>query len=196
MPQVTALSRVGRDRVAVELDGRRWRDVPLEAAQLAGLAVGADLDRERARTLRRELRRADALATAARALRHSDQTRATLTRRLAARGFAPAERAETLAVLARAGVVDDERYAHGRAAALAARGRGNLLIASDLERQGVPPELVRAAIASLEPEPQRAERLLAAQGATPRTLRRLVAQGFGEETLEDLIAATADRAVG
>jgi SOS response regulatory protein OraA/RecX len=195
MPQVTALSRAGRDRVAIALDGQPWCDVPREAVQLAGLAVGIELDRDRARTLRREARRADALAAATGALRHRDHTTATLARRLAARGFAPAERDQTLGILVRAGVVDDERFAHGRAAALARRGRGDLLIASDLERQGVPAELVESALASLEPEPERARRLLAVHGASRRTVRRLAASGFGEQTLEGLVAEVEDGAV-
>ena len=40
----------------------------------------------------------------------------------------------------RAGLVDDQRFAAGRAALLASRGAGDLLIADDLERHGVPAE--------------------------------------------------------
>lgn len=196
MPVVTELARVGRDHVAVELDGRRWRVLPQETAQAAGLAIGVELDRARARTVGRELRRAHALGAAVGALRVRDHSRASLEHRLAARGVAPAQRTETIAVLARAGLVDDERLAHGRAAALAARGVGDLAIAADLERRGLPQELVEAAIAELEPERARAERLAAAHGRSPRTLRRLAAKGFGEEALEGLVADAGGEEVG
>jgi hypothetical protein len=60
---VTAL-RERRGHVAVELDGQAWRTVPLEVVVRAGLAVELELDRPRLRLLRRELRRAEALAAA------------------------------------------------------------------------------------------------------------------------------------
>ena len=66
MPRVTALRRDRHGHVAVELDGAYWRTLPLDAVLRAGLAVGTELDRPRARTVRRELRRAAALAAAAR----------------------------------------------------------------------------------------------------------------------------------
>jgi regulatory protein len=195
VPTVTALARVGRDRVAVDVDGRRWRIVPREAAVLAGVAVGVELDRARLRALRHELRRTEALGAAVGALRYRDHTRSSLARRLQARGVAPAARRAVLDVLDRAGVVDDERFALGRAAALARRGAGDLLIAADLERQGVPTELVERALSSLEPESERARRTLAALGVTPRALRRLAAKGFRPETVELFVADSEDGAV-
>jgi SOS response regulatory protein OraA/RecX len=98
--------------------------------------------------------------------------------------------------LARAGYVDDARFAHGRAAALARRGAGDALIREDLERQGVPREAAEAALAALEPERVRAERVAAARGRTPRTLRFLAAKGFAEESLEPLVADSERGTVG
>lgn len=196
MPAVTGVSRVGRDRVAVDVDGRCWRVVPREVAATAGLAVGVELDRPRLRALGRELRRARALGTAVAVLRARDHTRASLERRLELRGVAPAARREALATLGRAGLLDDERFALGRAAALAGRGAGDLLIADDLGRHGLPPELVDAALASLDPEEERAGRLVAALGATPRTLRRLARRGFRAESLEAFVADDGPDAVG
>ena len=40
-PVVTALRARGPGRVAVELDGRPWRVLPLEAVYAGSLAVGA-----------------------------------------------------------------------------------------------------------------------------------------------------------
>ena len=196
MPAVTAISRVGRDRVAVDVDGRRWRVVPREVAAVVGLAVGVELDRPLLRALGRELRRTRALGTAVAVLRARDHTRASLDRRLDLRGVAPAARREALATLGRAGLVDDERFALGRATALAGRGAGDLLIADDLARHGLPVELVESALASLEPEPDRARRLVDALGGTPRTLRRLARKGFRAETLEAVVADGGADAVG
>jgi SOS response regulatory protein OraA/RecX len=187
-PVVTALRARGAGRVAVELDRAHWRVVPLEAVVVAGLAVGCDLDRVTARALGRELRRLDARSAALRALRARDHTGASLERRLEARGTAPTLRRETVAAATRAGLVDDARFASGRAALLAERGAGDLLIADDLERQGVPPGTARSAIEALEPEAERAGRLVAARGRSARTLRFLGAKGFSEETLEALVA--------
>jgi SOS response regulatory protein OraA/RecX len=193
--RVTAVRPSGPRRLAVEVDGRPWRVVPREVAATVGLAPGLELERAVLRALRRELRRAEALGVAVGALRHRDHTRASLERRLAGRGVAPAARAEALEVLDRAGVVDDARLAHDRAALLAGREAGDLLIADDLARRGVPAALVASAVAALEPEEERARRAVERLGLTPKTLRRLAAKGFREETLERLVADVDDGAV-
>jgi SOS response regulatory protein OraA/RecX len=108
--------------------------------------------------------------------------------RLAGRGIAPVERERALETLERVGVVDDIRVAAARAAALAARDAGDALIRDDLERRGIAPQLVQGAIGSLEPELERARGIVAARGASLRTLRRLAAKGFSEATLEWFVA--------
>jgi SOS response regulatory protein OraA/RecX len=193
---VTALRARGPGRVAIELDGAAWRVVPLEAVVVAGLAVGCELDRARARALARELRRLDARGAALRALRARDHTAASLERRLAARGATPGLRRETVAAAERAGLVDDARFAAGRAGALAERGAGDLLIADDLERQGVPSDTARRAIAALEPEAVRAQRLVEVRGSSIKTLRFLGSKGFCEETLESLVADLTAEGIG
>jgi len=70
-----------------------------------------------AKRVKRE--RPDAVGTALRALRSRDRTTAELDARLRERGVAEHDRHDALESLARAGYVDDERFAHGRAAALA-----------------------------------------------------------------------------
>jgi regulatory protein len=181
----------GSPRVAVDLDGRSWRTLPLEAVLRAGLSVGAPIDRPVARTLARELRRLEARDVALRALRRRDHTRASLEQRLAERGTAPELRRETVAAAERAGLVDDARFAADRAQLLAHRGAGNRLIAHDLEQHGVQREAIEAAIDALEPEPERVERVLAARGASLRTARYLASRGFSEEAFEGLIADLA-----
>jgi SOS response regulatory protein OraA/RecX len=183
-PIVTALRQVGRGRIAVELDGAAWRVLPAETVLRAGLAVGLPLDRETARLLNRELRRANALSVAVRALRHRDHSRESLTARLENRGVAPTVAYDALDVLERAGLVDDRRTARRRAISLAEHDAGDLLIREDLERRGYAPELVDAALAELEPEAERLGRIVALRGASPRMLRRLAARGFTEESFE------------
>jgi SOS response regulatory protein OraA/RecX len=195
VPSVTALRSVGRERVAVELDGRAWRTVPVEAAVLAGLSVGFVLDRQAIRVLRRELRRLEALSVSAGALRYQDHTTASLDARLQRRGVAPIERAATLATLSRAGILDDARVARNRARALAQRGAGDLLITHDLERRGVAAELVEQALGSLEPELVRAQRIVERRGVGPRTARFLAGKGFAAETLEVVVADEDDGAI-
>ena len=182
--RVTELRETGRGRVAVELDGRAWRELPREAVVRAGLELGAELDRTRARTLAGERRRHEALAQATRRLRHRDLTVRRLDAELERRGVAPAARADALGILGRAGLVDDERVAEARATALAGRGLGNQAIRWDLERQGVRPDTAERAIGGLEDERERAERIMRVRGPGPRTARFLAQKGFGEEVVE------------
>lgn len=188
MPVVTALRERRGNRAArvvdVELDGAPWRALPLDVVVRASLREGLVLDRPRLRELRRELRRAEALGTAVRALRHRDLPRARLEARLAQRGVAAEPAAEAVDRLARAGYVDDERFAHGRAHALAARSFGDEAIRWDLERQGLSEALAREAVAALEPEGRRAQRIAAARGASLATARFLARKGFSEDSLE------------
>jgi len=153
----------------------------------ASLTVGRPLDRETARTLARELRRAEALGVAVRALRHRDLSRRRLEERLERHGTRADAGAEALAALERAGLVDDARVAAGRAQALAERGYGDAAIRAALEREGLAAELVTEALATLEPEAARAGRLLERRGAGARTLRWLAARGFEASTLEDVV---------
>jgi SOS response regulatory protein OraA/RecX len=184
MAVVTALRDEGRGRVGVDLDGARWRTVPLVALVKAGLGVGVELDRSRARRLRRELRRSDALAAAGRALSKRDLPRRSLEGRLERAGIAPATRSEAIETLARVGLVDDERFAAARAQALAARGRGDAAIRWDLERQGVAPDVVEHALETLEPERARAAAIAERQGRTAKTARVLFRNGFREDSVE------------
>jgi regulatory protein len=138
----------------------------------------------------------DALAAATRALAARDHTRASLGARLARRGIADEDTAAAIDVLAAAGYVDDRRFAHGRAGALAARGVGDAAIADDLRRQGVPDELAMEAVAALEPEPLRAERVAEARGWSLRTVRLLASRGFDEASLERLVAEIQRGTVG
>ncbi len=193
---VTALRARGTGRVAVDLDGRPWRVVPLEAVYAAGLSVGSGLERSSARALRRELRRLEVQGEVRRALRFRDHTAASLEQRLADRGATRAERRQALEVVQRAGLIDDGLFAAGRAALLARRGAGDLLIADDLERQGVPSDAAHDAIAGLEPESARAAALIDARGRSARTARLLAAKGFSEASLEALVADLAAEAVG
>lgn len=195
-PVITALRKTGRDRVAVELDGAPWRVLPAECVLAAGLDPGVPLDRGRARRLGTELRRIEARSAALVALGHTDHTVATLRRRLAAKGVAPADRETAIELMERAGLVDDARYAQARGSALAARGTGDLMIRDDLERRGVASALIDEAIDGLEPELDRARRLLAGQRDAQRTLRRLAAKGFAEDVLEAVIADQRDAELG
>lgn len=184
MPRVTALHEEPGGRVRVELDGRPWRSLPVDVVVRAGLARGCELDRPRARLVRRELRRNEALTRAARALRRRDLPEQALDARLERAGFRDEERQAALGTLARAGLLDDTRFAHARAATLAERGRGDAAIAWELERQGVAPEVVESALAALEPERDRALAFAAEHGASAATARLLARRGFGEDAVE------------
>jgi SOS response regulatory protein OraA/RecX len=193
VPVITALRERPGGCVEVELDGVPWRLVPAEAVVRSGLSVGRALDREAARMLGRELRRAEALGIALRALRHRDLSRSRLEERLSRRGARAEAKTDALEALERAGLVDDGRVASSRAEALAARGYGDAAIRFALEGEGLAAELVAEALAGLEPEAARAGKLLDHRGRGPASVRWLASRGFDAGTLEDL-AGFADEA--
>jgi SOS response regulatory protein OraA/RecX len=184
VPTVTALREDHRGRVAVELDGAPWRNVPVAVAVRAGLSEGRRLDRSALRTLRRELRRAEALAVAGRALRARDMSRARLAARLEDAAVAPAAAEVSIRVLEASGAIDDERFAQTRAESLATRGYGDAAIRHDLESQGIAHDVVGWAMDALEPEPERARHLVERRGPGARTARYLAAKGFAQESCE------------
>ena len=189
MPTITALRERRGGRVAVELDGAPWRELPVGVVARAGLAQGRALDRPALRLLRRELRREEALAVATRALRSRDLSQRRLAERLERASVSPAAAAASLAALSGAGLVDDRRFAANRAGSLADRGYGDAAIRHDLEGQGVAPELVAAALQSHEAELVRAQRLIEARGPGARTARYLTSKVFGEDSLEAALGA-------
>jgi regulatory protein len=191
-PRVTALVQKRNGRVRVELDGADWRTLPAAAVARAQLLVGTELDRSRARELRRALRGAEALELAARALARRDRPSASVAARLERHRVSPVERARTLARLEEAGIVDDGRFAAGRAAALAARGWGNAAIEHDLERQGLDRERIEQAVAALAGEQERVAAIVERSGPSARTARRLAARGFSEEAVESAFGAAAE----
>lgn len=186
---VSALRAERHGHVLVELDGEPWRALPAGVVARTLLRVGQELDRPRLRELGRELRRAEALERAARALKHRDLSTRALGERLERAGVAAREREQALETLARVGYVDDERFAQRRAQGLAERDWGDAAIADDLERQGIPPAAAAAALAALEPERDRAQRVAGARGATRRTAAYLGRRGFGEDALESVLDA-------
>jgi regulatory protein len=131
---------------------------------------------------------ARAIAVATRALARRDFSERELRERLRRAGVTPAEEQEALGALRRAGLVDDARFALVRAQALAERGRGNVAIRFDLEERAVAAAEIEAALASLESERERAERVIARRGGGASTARLLARQGFDEEAVEAAVA--------
>jgi regulatory protein len=127
--------------------------------------------------------RSEALELAIGALEHRDRSAAELRDRLHRRGIPAAECEDALAALTRSGLVDDDRFASTRAAALASRGYGNAAIDADLEERGLARELRQRALGGLEPEPERARALVERRGPGARTARYLVSRGFDAEVV-------------
>ena len=190
MATLTALRRSGPSRIALEVDGRPWRAVPDDVVVRCGLHAGLTLDRPRLRLLRTELRRAEALEAAGRALARAPLSRRRLTERLHSRGVTPAAERDAVGTLTAAGLVDDARLARERAQALADRGWGDLAIAVRLERAGFGDDDVRNALAGLGPERERAEATAAKLGQPGRRAwGALTRRGFSPEALEDALGS-------
>jgi SOS response regulatory protein OraA/RecX len=188
VPRITALRAAGRRSVAIELDGERWRTLPLEAVVRAGLTVGSDLERQQVWV--------PALDAAVAAVRRRDRSAQDVTARLEQRGVPAGARVEALGALRRAGLVDDGRYAVGRADALARKGYGDAWIRHDLQRSGVAADQIAAALEALPPESERAAEEARRLGGGLRAARGLARRGFGDELVEALVAAAADAELG
>ncbi len=193
-PMLTAVRRARPGRVELEVDGRPWRVVPDDVVLRCGLAPGAALERPLLRRLRRELRRAEALGLAVRAVSRRDLSAERLRERLAARGVRSGEAAAAVAALASAGVVVDSRTARSRADALAERGWGDAAVAARLAGEGFGAEDVREAVQRLRPERERAAALAATADDDRAAWKLLARRGFSLEAAEDAVGVLdADR---
>jgi regulatory protein len=130
----------------------------------------------------------DAVEQALRALRHRERTAGQVDAHLAERGFDEREREAAIETLARTGLVDDRRFAESRAATLARKGAGDALIRHDLDAAGVDREIVADALATLGDEAARAAEVVERRGASPRTVRYLVAKGFPADVARTVVA--------
>jgi SOS response regulatory protein OraA/RecX len=193
-PTVTGLRERKRGRVAVELDGKPWRTLPADVVVRTELTVGRRLDRTKGRELARELRRTKALASVTRSLAVSARSQRDLEMRLARAGHSAAASEDAIEALDRAGLLDDTRLAETRAELLARRGYGDAGIRADLRRRLISADTAADAVARLEPELERARRLLSGESITPTVLRRLSGRGFSRDTLEEVTAGFAQDA--
>jgi SOS response regulatory protein OraA/RecX len=169
--------------------------VPDDVVVRCGLRADLELDRPLLRRLRRELRRAEALAVAGRSLRRRDLSSRRLAERLEGAGVAPAAERSALQALTEARILDDARLAETRAAALAERGWGDEAIAARLDAEGISEEQARAALAGLPAEALRAERITRGLGR-PKAWALLARRGFDEETIGAVVGWLDDEASG
>lgn len=132
--------------------------------------------------------RDEALAVATRALARREHSTHGLRERLLRAGVSDTDADDALEELRRVGLLDDGRFANERARVLAERGKGDAAIRFDLERAGVEAPEVEEAMAALEPESERAARVVERRGSTAATARLLASRGFDEAVVEALIA--------
>jgi regulatory protein len=191
VPSVTALRERQNGRVAIEVDGSPWRELPVDVVVRAGLISGTELDRGALRLLGRELRRNRALGVATRALSRRDLPTRAVEIRLERAGVTRGSRREVVETLERAGLVDDERFARSRAHVLAERGYGDEAIRWRLERDGVSSAVRERSLAGLEPECNRAAGLVERRGAKRATAVWLARRGFGAEAIESALGPPA-----
>ena len=136
-----------------------------------------------------EAPRTEALAVATRALARREHSQRSLRERLLRAGVSVGDAEAVVAELQQTGLIDDARFAEERARVLAGKGKGDAAIRFDLERAGVGPDELEAALGTLDPERERAAALVARRGASPATARLLAGRGFDEEVVAALVAA-------
>ena len=132
--------------------------------------------------------REEALAVATRALARREHSAHGLRERLLRAGVTYTDADDALEELQRVGLLDDGRFAAERARVLSERGKGDAAIRLDLERAGVEAPEIEAAMAAVEPETERAARVVDRRGATVATARLLASRGFDEAVVEALVA--------
>jgi regulatory protein len=137
-----------------------------------------------------------ALDVATKALARRDYSEWGLRDRLERAGVDPVETERVLARLREEGALNDARFATNRARALAERGKGDAAIRFDLDAQGLPGDLIEAALADLEPERVRVERIVSRRGASAGTARLLAGRGFDPDVVEAAVASSPGAAVG
>jgi SOS response regulatory protein OraA/RecX len=160
--------------------------VPDDVVVRCGLRDGLELDRPLLRALRRELQHAEAMAVAARTLRHRDISTKRLTERLSRAGVPAGASAGAIGTLAETGILDDTRLAASRAAALVERGWGDAAIAARLGVEGIGEADAREAIAALPPEAERAREIAGVLSDPRKAWALLARRGFDESTIEDV----------
>ena len=138
----------------------------------------------------------EGLEQALRALRHRDRSTSQVDRYLAERGVESDERVEILQTLARTSLVDDRRFAETRASSLAERGAGDARIRHELVHAGLDRDLIDDVLEGLPAELERAERIVARRGSSPKTLRYLAGKGFSEEVVRAVVARSQDEPLG
>jgi regulatory protein len=170
------------------VDGEPWRTVPDEVVIRCGLTTGVALERPLLRSLRRELRHAEALALARRTLRRRDLSSRRLAERLEQAGVAPSAERSVLQALTDARVLDDTRFAAARASALAERGWGDAAIVARLEAEGIAATDARNALAGLSAEPARAKTISSGLDRA-KAWALLARRGFDAETIEAVLGS-------
>jgi len=113
-------------------------------------------------------------AQALRLLQVRDRTRTEIAHALARRGHSPEVIATLLAEFEAARLVDDTRFAAGRARSLAARGFGPRRVWLDLHKRGIPKDVAEVALQEALDE-----------APSPERMRALVGKRFGPTALSD-----------
>jgi regulatory protein len=140
--------------------------------------------------------RADALEIALGALRRRDVSAYELRQRLERLGFTADECDAALETLERTGLLDDRRFAEGRARSLTDRGAGDALVRHALESAGIAADLIEHALHGLEPEAFRAQEIADRRGPGPKTARYLHGKGFSDETVAAVVATASREELG
>lgn len=189
---VTAARPRDDQRLALELDGRRWIVLDALTAARLGLEEGRSLDDAAVARAEDEARHERALHRAATMVGRRSHARADLERRVARRDGADAASAaaERLAAI---GAVDDERHAAELIDLRLRQGWGPARIEHDLLEAGVEEALVRAAVAAIDPERVGdAARIALGSRTGADGWRRLAARGFDEDVAERLAGPLDD----
>lgn len=150
-PRVTAIKRRSRGRVAIVIDEQETLTVHAEALDRAELREGDPLDGNARERLESEEHRVAAHQAALKLLSYRPRSERELGQRLRLRGI-PAEIAEEeVGRLRKAGLLDDEAFAHAWVGdRQESSPRGQRLLRYELLGRGIRAEIADEAVASID----------------------------------------------
>jgi regulatory protein len=151
MTEITAIKADPRhpSRVQVFLGGRLWRAVPIAAAD--GLTVGMTLDPTAQQEIEERSTEAAALERVGRLLAVRPRSEVEIRQRLGRAGVPPATIERVVGRLRRSGDIDDGAFARTWVEnRMAFRPRGGAMLRSELQRKGISPTTIHAALAGVD----------------------------------------------
>ena len=164
---VSALKKTSPDRILVEFEGGESLRSTLAAVTDARLYVGMELDEEAFAALRQSSTRGLERQKALELLSRRPHSRKELKDKLLRRGVGEDDAEDCIDWLCEHGFLDDGEYAGAVARHYTAKGYGAGRVKSELQRRGIPRELLDEALAAMPEDTSKIDKYIASRLRDP-----------------------------